>query len=344
MFRMSKSSVFALSELLREHVHRHDTKYRIAIPALICDACTLFKLTHGASLIIWSEMFALGKSTMSLFLRDVVHAINECLRNEISWPTGDRLRDSQAAFKRLCGLQSVVGAIDGTHVHISKPKYVPTDYYYFKSGGYTLKCQADSEKRFLDLFLGMPRSMNDSRMLRRSSLHHQALHNNLFDRQHSVDGFAPFLIGDSGYPLLPWLMVPHRGPGQLSVAEQLFNRRLRRGRCVVENAFGIMKSTFRELLVKTHLDVTFLPDVIICCALLHNVLLGQSDEEVERLLNVLRTEGLDGEVIDEELVPGDGGNVNAQDDENAPDGDLARGTTIRSNLGIYLTVQRNQLP
>ena len=47
------------------------------------------------------------------------------------------------------------------------------------------------------------------------------------------------------------------------MAEQLLNRRLQRGRCDVENAFGNLKQTFRELLVITHLDITFFPGVII---------------------------------------------------------------------------------
>lgn len=337
MFRMSKRAVVALAHLLRPHVERQNTKYRLAIPVLIRVACTLFKLTHGASLIVCSEMFAVGRSTVSIILRDVVNAINDGMREEISWPTGERLRQVQVDFKRLCGLPAVVGAIDGTHIAISKPQNGPADYYYFKSGGYTMNCQAvvDSDKRFLDLFLGMPGSTNDSRMLRRSSLHHLAMHNNLFHRRNSVDGFAPFLLGDSGYPLLPWLMVPVRGPGRLTVAEELFNRRLRRGRCVVENSFGILKQTFRELLVKSQLHVTFLPDVITACAILHNVLLGQSVDEVQQLLNVLRREGFEGEVLDDEGGQADDGQAGGDDVV------IARGTEVRRELGLYLTMQRN---
>jgi hypothetical protein len=51
-------------------------------------ACTLFKLTHGTSLFIRSEMFAVGRSTMSLILREVVRAINDTLRHELMWPAG----------------------------------------------------------------------------------------------------------------------------------------------------------------------------------------------------------------------------------------------------------------
>jgi len=136
----------------------------------------------------------------------------------------------------------------------------------------------------------------------------------------SIDGYAPYLLGDLGYPLLLWLMVPHQGT-HLSVSEVLFNRKLRSGCCVVENAFGILKYTFRELLLKSDLHLGFLPDDILACAILHNVILGQSPEEVEEFLNVLRCEGMDNP-SDEVPVPDETASV--PDDKN--DEDVAAGT------------------
>lgn len=285
-------------------------------------------------------MFTVRRSTVSKILREVVNAINETLRQEILWPTGQRLRETQAKFSDLCGLPGVVGAIDGTHISISKPQVGATDYFYFKSGGYTINCQAvvDSDKRFLDLYLGMPGSTNDSRVLRRSSLFSLAMHGNLFDAQYAVHGYTPYLIGDSGFPLLPWLMIPHKANAQLSVSETLFNKKLRKGRCVVENAFGILKQSFRELLDKSDLHITFLPNVILCCTILHNVLLQQSHEEVEELLRILRLEGLDGEVIDNDGPVVDAG-------EAIPDDKATLlGVEKKTQLGVFLTTRRRQHP
>lgn len=172
MFRLTKQAVFTLANLLSPAIRKKDTKYRLAIPVLVRLACSLFKLSHGASFLICSEMFAVGRSTVSVMLRDVVQAINVAMREQICWPRGEAAQMTAADFQQLCGLPGVMGAINGMQIAISKPRVAAQDYYYFKSGGYSMNCQAvvDSSKRFLDLYVGMPGSTNDSRMLRRSTL------------------------------------------------------------------------------------------------------------------------------------------------------------------------------
>jgi hypothetical protein len=205
---------------------------------------------HGASLLICSELFAIGILTLSGSLWDVVHSINIHFREEIQFLQGNRLSNVMHDFEEFCGLPVVVGAIDGSHIHIRKPYLGPEDYFYFKSSGYSIQMQAvvDMHKRFLDVAVGMPGSTHDSRMLRRSALYERAENGTLFDPNLNVEGFSPFLLGDAGYPLKKWLMTPYRdGPGragQRLVLERLFNRKLSHGRSVVENAFGILKQSF----------------------------------------------------------------------------------------------------
>jgi hypothetical protein len=72
-------------------------------------------------------------------------------------------------FQDWCGMLGVVSAIDGIHVEIKKPSIGPKDYYYFKSGGFSMQCQVvvDRHKRFLDVSVGMRGNTNDMRVLRR---------------------------------------------------------------------------------------------------------------------------------------------------------------------------------
>ena len=335
-FRMTKASVFSLTNLLRPHIERQNTHYRLAIPPIVRVACTLFKLCQGASLLLCSEFFAIGTSTTSGIIRDVVKAVNDELRSEITWPTGNRLQMIMGQFREFSGLLAVVGAIDGTHFHIRKPNHSPEDYFYFKSGGYTMQCQAvvDRSKKFIDISVGMPSSTNDSRQLRRSMLYRRATTTNLFNPADFVQGFTPYLIGDKGFPILPWLITPYRElpRGRRSVQETLFNRKLSRARLVVENAFGILKQSFRELLGASDLHITLLPDVVVCCSILHNLLLGQSSEEVDRLLEMLQREGMAPHVEDEDNPEPPG------DDE--PRADQEDGEAKRGMLAQYLVQDR----
>lgn len=335
-FRMTKASVFSLTNLLRPHIEKQNTMYRMAIPPIVRVSCTLFKLCQGSSLLLCSEFFAIGVSTASGIIRDVVKAINDTLRHEISWPTGNRLHLNMAQFREFSGLPGIVGAIDGTHFHIRKPNHSPEDYFYFKSGGYTMACQAvvDRDRKFIDISVGMPGSTNDARQLRRSMLYQKATTTNLFNPGDSIEGFVPYLVGDKGYPILPWLITPYREMpnGRRSVQETLFNRKLSRARSVVENSFGILKQTFRELHSASDLHVTLLPDVVVSCCILHNLLLGQSSEEVDRLLEMLQREGM-APMVDEDAVPEE------PPEDGAPRNEL-QGEDKRASLAAFLVQDR----
>ena len=215
-------------------------------------AVSIFKLVQGSNLNVISEMFAIGSSTLSKVRREAVTAVNIVFKDEIQWPNSARALQNMVAFKDYCGLLGIIGAIDGTHFSISKPSHFAKDYYYFNSNGYSIVYPAvvDREKRFLDLFVSLPGSVNDSRVLRRFGLFKKATYGRIVEGLAvSQDGFTPYLLGDKGYPLFPWLMTPYR-EGRHTVLETLYQRKHKRGRSVLENAFGILKQTFHELQYK----------------------------------------------------------------------------------------------
>ncbi len=51
----------------------------------------------------------------------------------------------------------------------------------------------------------------------------------------------------------------------------------------MENVFGILKKTFRKLMVKNNLYTFFLPNVVKCC-LLYNMILDGRDVDVNALM------------------------------------------------------------
>lgn len=81
---------------------------------------------------------------------------------------------------------------------------------------------------------------------------------------------SSWLIGDSGYPLQPWLMVPFRNPE--SDGQENFNKHHIRARNCVERLNGVLKKVFaclshdRGILV----DPAYSGVIINACLTLHN--------------------------------------------------------------------------
>lgn len=77
-----------------------------------------------------------------------------------------------------------------------------------------------------------------------------------------------------------------------------------------------------------------MPDVVTCCALLHNALQNQAHEEVDRLLHIVREQDLQRRA--------QGGSVgdHAHADEEPKDPDVDSAQNKRTDLGAFLTLHR----
>ncbi len=94
-------------------------------------------------------------------------------------------------FRHFCGLPNIQGAIDDTHIKISKPLiFYLEDYFYHKTNGYSIVAQTnvDSRKRLFNVFVGLQGNVDDLGVLHRSSLHRNAQFGRLFDVNIRIDG------------------------------------------------------------------------------------------------------------------------------------------------------------
>ena len=92
------------------------------------------------------------------------------------------------------------------------------------------------------------------------------------------------LMGDSVYPLLPFLMKPFCFSPTLSAQKKRFNYRMSRAMVVVEVAFGCLKSRCRRLAKKIDMHIDNIPHIIAACCILHNVCEVHNDDFNEEWL------------------------------------------------------------
>ena len=98
----------------------------------------------------------------------------------------------------------------------------------------------------------------------------------------------PILLGDGGYPLTSWLIIPCKFSVNLSQSEKKFNKSLSSSCVNVERAFGIFKARCRSLLKRLGCEIEDVSSFIITCVMLHNICQIAGDDYVDHD-NILET-------------------------------------------------------
>ena len=151
-------------------------------------------------------------------------------------PTRADIFETKHNFYQVAGFPGVIGCIDGSHIPIVAPhedEFANVNRKKFHSINVQAIC--DSNLVFMDVVAKWPGSNHDSFILLTSAIHDH------FERGKFGDNC--WLLGDSGYPLKQWLMIPFSAPP--TSAERKFNVLHRKMRCLVERAFGVLKSRWR---------------------------------------------------------------------------------------------------
>lgn len=296
ILRMRRRTFDRLVNDLRPFIQGQHTHWREPIGVEKKIVVTLFKLMHGVSVPLVADKAALGKSTVHDILRQVCTTISEQFGHLIAWPTGQRLVRIATAFKAKQWFPNCIGAIDGSHIYIAAPTntIVAADHRNRnKSFSILLQAVVDSRCFFTSVNTGPPGSLHDSAHFKSTELYRKVeegvmggFHDDPLTWESGLP-FPPYLVADRGYPLLSWCITPFKlGPmgTPLSEEEVWFNRKHSSTRICVERGFGILKSRFKEIGTKTSLKLDFIPTVVHCCCILHNILLASKDRTLDEIL------------------------------------------------------------
>ena len=134
------------------------------------------------------------------------------LQHCVQIPNKHDLKEIIEGFKCCWNFPRVVGAVDGTHIPITRPSQNQSDYYNRK-GYHSIIMQVvfDYRHMFLDVCIGWPGRVYDARVLSNSNLYNKACIGCLLPNwKRNIGGveIPLLLLGDPVYTLLPWLMKP----------------------------------------------------------------------------------------------------------------------------------------
>lgn len=139
----------------------------------------------------------------------------------------------------------------------------------------------DKDMKIRDLFTGWPGSITDSRLLRNSGFFAVCESGErLIGTPRTLKGIEvrEYIIGDSGYPLLPWLINPYTATGS-SPSRDTFNSKHASTKIVADGALGRLKGAWKILhKVLWRPDIRKLPKIVLVCCLLHNILIDAGEE------------------------------------------------------------------
>ena len=121
-----------------------------------------------------SELFGVCEATMIRIRRQITDAIiSELLDTTIQWPNVGEYQNISAhlSARDQYNFPDVIGALDGSHIPISKPYENPDALYNRKKFHFVvLQAVCREDLRFTDICVGYPGRMHDSTILKASDI------------------------------------------------------------------------------------------------------------------------------------------------------------------------------
>lgn len=249
-------------------------------------AVALRRLSSGESLSTVGESFGMNQSTVSQVTWRFVESMEERGLHHLCWPTTEtEMEDIKSKFQKIRGLPNCCGAIDITHIMMTLPTMDSMDDVWLdceKNCSMTLQAIVDPEMRFRDIVTGWPGSLSDASLLRSSNFFRlseegKRLNGEKMELSQGIE-LREYIIGDAGFPLLPWLLTPYQGRG-LSDYQSDFNKRHFATRLVAQRALARLKEMWKIIQgVMWKPDKHRLPRIILVCCILHNIVIDMEDE------------------------------------------------------------------
>ncbi|XP_062375190.1 putative nuclease HARBI1 [Sardina pilchardus] len=261
-YRLPREAIRQLLEATGEDLRR-STRRSFALTAETQLLAALRFFATGSFLQVVGDGHGLCKASVSRSVQAVTDCLLRLVPEHLTFPTREEMTGIQGHFFRTHHIPQVTGVVDGTLVPILTP-HDDGHIYICRKGYAAINCQVVCDHRgiILDVVARWPGSTHDSFIFRESTI----------GREATASRGEWRLLGDSGYPLRPFLFTPVANPEDDH--KRAFNEAHRLARSVVERTIGRWKMRFR-CLHRSSGGLLFSPAkacaVICVTAMLHNI-------------------------------------------------------------------------
>ena len=290
----SRGSLLYECTMLEEELKPSDFQFAPREPLTVEEqvAVCLYYFGSCCEYRVVGDVFGIHRSTVWKCIHRVTDAILKVLMPIwIKMPDKEECENIAEYFEEKTNIPQAILVIDGSHIPVSAPKIGYQDYVNRK--GWTsivLQGVVDNKLLFRNIYCQEPGCTHDATVLRNSNLFK---YKDLVipDGTKEINGVKiPYLIvGDPAYPLLPWLMKNYIYTSKISVEEDSFNVYLNKIRVNVEIAFGHLKNRWRRLLKKIECHISFVPQLVAACCVLHNITTSFKDNLNENWMRSCNT-------------------------------------------------------
>lgn len=288
IFKISRKTFNYICLLVREDLLAKTTSFTCIDGKVLSVedqvAVALRRLCSGESLSSVGLLFGMNQSTVAQVTWRFVEAMEERGIHHLRWPNSDELEMVKSKFEKIHSLPNCCGAIATTHIMMCQPSADPSSKVWVdhqKNHSMVLQAIVDPDTRFRDIVAGWPGSMNDFLVLQSSDFA------KLCEKGFRLTGkklelsdgseVGEYIIGDAGFPLLPWLVTPYQGK-DLSESETEFNKQHSATGMVAQRALARLKDTWKIIQGEMwRPDKHRLPRIIFVCCLLHNIAIDLED-------------------------------------------------------------------
>lgn len=297
--RMTPDLFNEILTAIRPRIQRQDTRYRAAIPPELRLALTLRYLATGCSYLTLHYAFRVGVSTVASIVKDTCAAINEILMDRyIKMPANsDEWLAVAQAFSTKWNFEHTLGAVDGKHIRLRKPRSAGSKYFNYKGfHSIILLAVADANYKFLYIDVGKTGRSGDSGVYEASPLK-EAINNKelpipepaALPHDRSGNTLPYFFVGDDAFALNESMMKPYRlGKQRGTWCQEVFNYRLSRARRIIENVFGILVHRFRCLITPLQQEPEVATEITMACCVLHNFLCVHKPDRINAMPGLVR--------------------------------------------------------